>query len=167
MPSNHSVGLNDGQGGAPIASDPGKNDPQETVGRGYRNIRPSHRHLQSVFLSAGYQRLTQILHGQISDMAQLESRAMHKAELAAQTAAAQEFAPEQAPGYYPPALTGLRDDHVGSFEAAHDLRDTRSVDLSSLAHANEDYDLVVVGAGMSGLSAAYFFLKNTGWNVFD
>lgn len=82
-----------------------------------------------------------------------------------QIAAAQEFAPEQAPDYYPPALTGLRGDHVGSFEAAHDLRDTRSVDLSSVAHTNEDYDLVVVGAGMSGLSAAYFFLKNTGRNV--
>lgn len=82
-----------------------------------------------------------------------------------QIAAAQEFAPEQAPGYYPPALTGMRGDHVGSFEAAHRFRDTRSVDLSSATHTSEDYDLVVVGAGMSGLSAAYFFLKNTGRNV--
>ncbi|PWU07271.1 MAG: hypothetical protein C5B51_10410 [Terriglobia bacterium] len=79
-----------------------------------------------------------------------------------QIAAAQEFAPEQAPDYYPPALTGLRGDHAGSFEAAHNLRDTRSVDLSSAAHTNETYDLVVVGAGMSGLAAAYFFLKNAG-----
>jgi len=82
-----------------------------------------------------------------------------------QFAAAQEFAPEQAPGYYPPALTGLRGDHVGSFEVAHGLRDTRTVDLSSVAHTNETYDLVVVGAGMSGLSAAYFFLKNVGRNA--
>ena len=79
--------------------------------------------------------------------------------------AAQEPAPEEAPGYYPPALTGLRGDHVGSFEAAHNLRDTRSVDLSNVIHANETYDLVIVGAGMSGLSAGYFFLKNAGRNV--
>src|SRR5712691_8239463 len=82
-----------------------------------------------------------------------------------QFAAAQEFAPEQAPGYYPPALTGLRGDHVGSFEVAHGLRDTRTVDLSSVAHTNETYDLVVVGAGLSGLSAVYFFLKNVGRNA--
>ncbi|MGD1095504.1 MAG: NAD(P)/FAD-dependent oxidoreductase [Bryobacteraceae bacterium] len=75
---------------------------------------------------------------------------------------AQEFAPERAPDYYPPALTGMRGSHPGSFEVAHNLRDTRSVDLSSVTHTNETYDLVVVGGGMSGLSAAYFFLKNAG-----
>ena len=32
-------------------------------------------------------------------------------------------APQDEPGYYPPALTGLRGNHVGSFEAAHRLRD--------------------------------------------
>src|SRR5215831_12210824 len=77
-----------------------------------------------------------------------------------QIEAAQEFAPEQAPDYYPPALTGLRGDHAGSFEVAHNLRDARGVDLASVVHANESYDLVVVGAGISGLSAGYFFLKN-------
>jgi len=75
---------------------------------------------------------------------------------------AQEFAPEQAPDYYPPARTGMRGDHVGSFEAAHELRDRRAVDLSSVAHTNETYDLVVVGGGLSGLGAGYFFLKNAG-----
>ena len=74
----------------------------------------------------------------------------------------QAFAPEQAPGYYPPALTGMRGDHAGSFEAAHALRDRRSVDLSSVAHTGETYDLVVVGGGMSGLAAAYYFVKNVG-----
>jgi len=74
----------------------------------------------------------------------------------------QEFAPEQAPGYYPPALTGMRGDHAGSFEVAHALRDRRSVDLSSVAHTGETYDLVVVGGGMSGLAAAYYFVKNVG-----
>ena len=33
------------------------------------------------------------------------------------------FAPEKDPGYYPPAKTGLRGSHVGSFEVAHSLRD--------------------------------------------
>jgi len=75
---------------------------------------------------------------------------------------AQEFAPEQDAGYYPPARTGMRGSHPGSFEVAHNLRDTRTVDLSNAAHTGESYDLVVVGAGMSGLSAAYFFLKNAG-----
>jgi spermidine dehydrogenase len=77
-------------------------------------------------------------------------------------AQAQEFQPEQAAAYYPPAQTGMRGDHAGSFEAAHQLRDRRSVDLSSVAHTNETYDLVVVGGGLSGLGAGYFFLKNAG-----
>ena len=84
------------------------------------------------------------------------------AALLPQWAFGQEYAPEQAPNYYPPALTGMRGDHVGSFEVAHQLRDTRKVDLSGVTHTNETYDLVVVGAGMSGLSAAYFFLKGAG-----
>jgi spermidine dehydrogenase len=74
----------------------------------------------------------------------------------------QEFAPEQAPDYYPPGRTGMRGDHEGSFEAAHQLRDTKSIDLSSVAHTNETYDLVVTGGGLSGLAAGYFFLKNAG-----
>ena len=77
-------------------------------------------------------------------------------------AVAQEIAPERSPGYYPPALTGMRGDHPGSFEVAHQLRDTRTVDLSSVAHTNETYDLVIVGGGLSGLGAAYYFLTNTG-----
>jgi spermidine dehydrogenase len=75
---------------------------------------------------------------------------------------AQDYAPEQAPGYYPPALTGMRGDHEGSFEVAHALRDRRTVDLASVAHTGESYDLIVVGGGMSGLAAAYYFVKNVG-----
>lgn len=77
-------------------------------------------------------------------------------------AQAQESAPEQAPDYYPPARTGMRGDHPGSFEAAHQFRDSKTIDFASVSHTNETYDLVVVGAGMSGLGAAYFFLKNVG-----
>jgi spermidine dehydrogenase len=75
---------------------------------------------------------------------------------------AQQFAPEQAPDYYPPSRTGMRGDHPGSFEVAHQLRDTRTVDLGSVVHTNETYDLVVVGGGLSGLGAAYYFLQNAG-----
>ena len=57
---------------------------------------------------------------------------------------------------YPPALTGLRGSHPGSFEAAHALRDG-TLDFSSARDTGESYDLVVVGAGISGLAAAYFF----------
>jgi spermidine dehydrogenase len=56
----------------------------------------------------------------------------------------QDFAPEQGSAYYPPALTGMRGDHAGSFEVAHALRDRRSVDVSAATHTGETYDLVVV-----------------------
>jgi spermidine dehydrogenase len=63
------------------------------------------------------------------------------------------------PGYYPPLLTGMRGSHPGSFESAHALRDgggaPRGVDTG------ESYDLVVVGAGISGLSAAQFYRART------
>ena len=36
---------------------------------------------------------------------------------------------QNAAGYYPPALTGLRGSHPGSFEEAHALRDGRSRSL--------------------------------------
>jgi spermidine dehydrogenase len=73
---------------------------------------------------------------------------------------------ESAPGmevdYYPPALTGLRGSHDGSFEAAHDLRDGRLRSLGATTDTGEAYDLVVVGGGLSGLAAAYFFRKAEG-----
>src|ERR1700728_4030686 len=77
------------------------------------------------------------------------SAATAGAALLPRWAEAQEFAPEQSPDYYPPALTGMRGDHPGSFEVAHELRDSRKVDLSSVAHTNETYDLVIVGGGIS------------------
>jgi spermidine dehydrogenase len=59
------------------------------------------------------------------------------------------------PQYYPPRLTGLRGSHPGSFELAHKLRDG---DLALAApRGAETYDLVVVGGGISGLAAAYFY----------
>ena len=61
---------------------------------------------------------------------------------------------------YPPALTGLRGDHPGSFEIAHQLaREGRREWGAVMEPDPEIYDLVVVGGGISGLSAAWFFRK--------
>jgi spermidine dehydrogenase len=59
-------------------------------------------------------------------------------------------------GYYPPTLTGMRGSHPGSFENAHALRDGR-VTLADAERLDEAYDLIVVGGGISGLSAAHFY----------
>jgi len=66
------------------------------------------------------------------------------------------------PNYYPPALTGMRGSHSGAFEAAHALRDTPVQGAADVVDTREVYDLVVVGGGISGLSAAYFYRKQTG-----
>ncbi|HVW69662.1 MAG TPA: NAD(P)-binding protein [Steroidobacteraceae bacterium] len=63
------------------------------------------------------------------------------------------------PGYYPPLLTGLRGSHPGSFENAHALRDGRVPENG--IDVGETYDLIVVGGGISGLSAAYFYRAQT------
>jgi spermidine dehydrogenase len=65
--------------------------------------------------------------------------------------------------YYPPALTGLRGSHPGSFEIAHKMRDGSFWDEAGKpVDTGESYDLVVVGGGISGLSAAHFFRKAAG-----
>ncbi len=76
--------------------------------------------------------------------------------------AAQEHAPDVSgmQEYYPPARTGMRGSHAGSFEVAHALRDGNT--WTDAANTGEHYDLVVVGGGLSGLSAAYFFLTSAG-----
>lgn len=66
---------------------------------------------------------------------------------------------------YPPARMGMRGSHPGSFEAAHALRDRKSVDLSGAVRTGETYDLIVVGGGLSGLGAAHYFHKNVGGNA--
>ncbi len=77
--------------------------------------------------------------------------------------AADEFAPEKAAGYYPPALTGMRGNHEGTYTFAHKLRDGESWEsIGTPEKTGETYDLVVVGGGISGLAAAYFYRKTAG-----
>ncbi len=68
--------------------------------------------------------------------------------------------------YYPPSLTGLRGSHAGSFEVAHSVRDgTFWKTAGTPEQLREKYDLVIVGGGISGLSAAYFYKKLAGPNA--
>ena len=55
---------------------------------------------------------------------------------------------------YPPAKTGLRGSHDGAWETMHERVGGRSWPVGK---PEETYDLVVVGAGISGLSAAHFY----------
>ena len=66
---------------------------------------------------------------------------------------------QDSPAYYPPILTGLRGSHPGSFENAHALSAGHS--WPSAGAAAEDYDLIIVGAGISGLAAAHFYRAST------
>ena len=67
-------------------------------------------------------------------------------------------APQDADKYYPPTRTGLRGNHPGSFEGAHRLRDGDFwSQAGKIGDTNEAFDLVVVGGGISGLAAAYFY----------
>ncbi len=74
--------------------------------------------------------------------------------------------PDAGGEYYPPALTGLRGSHVGSFEVMHSVRDGTFWDDAGIpTEIDEPYDLIVVGGGISGLSAAHFFRKQAGGNA--
>jgi len=65
-----------------------------------------------------------------------------------------------AKGPYPPRLTGMRGSHPGSFEVAHQLAREHRSDWGPVREPDpERYDLIVVGAGISGLAAAYFYRR--------
>lgn len=57
-------------------------------------------------------------------------------------------------GYYPPAKTGLRGSHDGSWESMHGV-----VAGDTVQHGapEETVDLIIIGAGMSGLAAAWYY----------
>jgi len=65
------------------------------------------------------------------------------------------------PVNYPPIRTGLRGSHPGSYEAAHDLA-LEKHSFKPPLETDEQYDLVVVGAGVSGLAAAHYYRQRCG-----
>ena len=78
---------------------------------------------------------------------------------------AQAAEPQDHSGYNPPIATGMRGSHPGSFEIAHSLRDgTFWKTAGKPIDTGEVHDLIVVGGGISGLSAAYFFRQRNGPN---
>ncbi|MCZ6538394.1 MAG: NAD(P)-binding protein, partial [Chloroflexi bacterium] len=58
---------------------------------------------------------------------------------------------------YPPLTSGLRGQTEDAKNAGHAVRDGKS--FTDPIDTGEFYDLVVVGAGMAGLGAAYFYRK--------
>jgi spermidine dehydrogenase len=65
--------------------------------------------------------------------------------------------------YYPPALTGMRGTTDAVMEVGHALRDGNT--WGEPARDAEKWDLIVVGGGISGLSAAYFYRQAAGPNA--
>jgi spermidine dehydrogenase len=78
--------------------------------------------------------------------------------------AVREFAPERDPDYYPPRRTGLRGTHAGAFEVAH-AQSREGREWGEPRELDESYDLIVVGAGISGLAAAYEYRARAGTNA--
>jgi spermidine dehydrogenase len=66
------------------------------------------------------------------------------------------------PEVYPPLRTGLRGQYPGSFEVAHEARDGAFMGSLVGEDTGEHFDLVVVGAGISGLTAAHLYRRALG-----
>ncbi len=90
----------------------------------------------------------------IGGAAAVSSAGPVNAALPSNSAAAQAAAPGAA---YPPMRQGLRGFDPEAMEAGHSVRDGKA--YGDGTDAGEVYDLVVVGSGMAGLSAAYFYRK--------
>jgi spermidine dehydrogenase len=70
------------------------------------------------------------------------------------------LSPESTNANYPPALTGMRGTTDAVMEVGHALRDGNT--WNNPTPDPDSYDLIVVGGGISGLSAAHFFRKIAG-----
>lgn len=63
---------------------------------------------------------------------------------------------------YPPALTGMRGSQPGSFDVAHAMAWSGKKCTVPREQTDSDYDLVVVGGGISGLAAAFYWQQANG-----
>lgn len=72
------------------------------------------------------------------------------------------FAAELGTDYYPPLRTGMRGSHAGSFEVAHAVAWAGHKYPTPKRLTDDVYDMIVVGGGISGLSAAHFYHQRAG-----
>ena len=77
-------------------------------------------------------------------------------------ASGQKILAKMEPSYYPPARLGLRGSHPGSNDYAHQIAWQQRSNWGSTTDLEQDFDLVVVGGGLSGLAAAYFYQQKYG-----
>jgi len=77
------------------------------------------------------------------------------------TGAENTASPRTIDNYYPPTKTGMRGSHNGAYEVAHALA-RQGASFDNPEDTGEEYDLVIVGAGISGLAAAYYYRKRFG-----
>ncbi len=68
---------------------------------------------------------------------------------------------ESAEIYYPPTRTGMRGSHPGAYEVAHALA-RQGASFDNPIDTGEAYDLVIVGAGISGLACAHYYRERFG-----
>ena len=93
--------------------------------------------------------------------AALQAGALGSSGLADASAAVSAGAQRMTIADYPPVKTGMRGSHPGAYEIAHALaRD--GAKFPEPKSTEEHYDLIVVGAGISGLAAAHYYQKRFG-----